>query len=66
MNDDTTKNVGGDEAQGSGLTRVRPGESSTSTDQGGTGASQNAREDQPDSARERVLGGHEDEASSER
>ncbi|WP_146237301.1 hypothetical protein [Deinococcus yavapaiensis] len=40
--------------EGSGLTKVRPGEAHPETSQGGTGASGNALESEPDSAREKI------------
>lgn len=60
MSDEAHKEANADttEAVGSGLTRVKPGEDSPETGQGGTGSTQNALSSEPDSAREKVEGSH--------
>lgn len=56
MNDETktTDEASSGHGEGSGLTSIQPGESRPETGQGGTGASGNALESEPDSAREKI------------
>lgn len=54
MNDENQRDNKNGSAEGSGLTELEPGDTAVEGGQGGTGASGNAVESEPDSAREKI------------